>query len=153
LIWSLLRFTDEAYIIEALKISLVNVVFFTILLLFSKNSGKNEIVDSIKIILVFSISLGFIPGFSRILSPIYNILMGYYFWLVFYYIYSAKITKIVLIIFFIIYQVKWVYSDLYYFDFKDENSFLYIYNRIFDDYSDEEIDRQNLPRLKDVIDD
>lgn len=153
LIWSFLRFTDEAYIIEALKISLVNVVFFTILLLFSKNSGKNEIVDSIKIILVFSISLGFIPGFSRILSPIYNILMGYYFWLVFYYIYSAKLTKIVLIIFFIIYQVKWVYSDLYYFDFKDENSFLYIYNRIFDDYSDEKIDRQNLPRLKDVIDD
>lgn len=153
LLWSILRFRDETYIIDAIKISLLNIIFFVTLLFFSKKKSQNDVVGSIKIILVFSVSLGFIPGLSRVLSPIYNILMGYYFWLVFYYSYSAKFTRVLLVIFFIIYQVKWIYSDLYYFDLKNENSFLYIYNRIFDDYSYEEIDRQSLPRLKDMIGD
>lgn len=152
LVWSLLRFANEEYILQSVKISLINIAIFLILLFFSWKNKQYDVIGPLRIVTVFLLTLGFIPGFTRIMSPILLVLTGYYFWLVFAEGAYRKLFKFFLFCFFIVFQWRWITSDLYYYDYRKEGDFIYIYSRIFENYSENEINRRSLPSLEDLTD-
>ena len=153
LAWSMLRFADEDNLVKSIITNLINVLTFSFLWLIASRTNQNEISRSLRIIVVFLLTLGFIPSFGRILAPIFLVLTGYFVWLVFINSKFKSLLKPFLFFMMIILQIRWINSELYYYDMSQPFDFTYVYSRLLDTYPVETINRAALPALDDIIKD
>lgn len=150
LVWSILRFADEDNVVKSINSNLINIFTFSFLWLIASRTNQNDISRSLRIIVVFLFSLGFIPSFSRILAPIFLVLTGYFFWLVFINSKFKSLLKPFLFFILIVLQIRWINSELYYYDKSQSFDYTYVYSRLLDAYSVDTIYREGLPALKDI---
>lgn len=131
LIWSVLKFQDKTYVVNSILTN-AQVSFFLLLnvalLLFIKGDNAAVIRRSITLSLVIIFSFCYLPGVSRVVSPIYLILTGYYYFLTFRLFFSISTMRIVTLLICCLMQVNWFLSPLYYRDIElfDTTPFYYV---------------------------
>lgn len=153
LIWSVLKFQDKAYVADSVLIS-VKVSFFLLLnfiiLIFLKGTYATVVRRSIALSLVIIFSFCYLPGVGRIVSPIYLILTGYYYFLTFRLCLSVPVRKMVVLLICCAMQVNWFLSPLYYRDIEPVDIVPFFYmEKLF--YTQGFKARANLPSRDELV--